>query len=406
MAKKQTEPADKLATFATSLTARIGAQRKALEKKFGVDIRPMPTVGLYLPHLALRYVFRGNVLLFGRSYVVFGPPGSCKSSLLYWLYRLFVQAGGYYMHLEAEDKDQPALRASVLGYPAHIDDDQWRHRVATLNDYQKLYYSYCEWFRDQCGKLGVGRRVPFIVGIDSLTAKLAENTLDAFTDNDGATTQRFGDAANAIAQWMRWATNTIHGWPFLLVGVNHDKAKPGKSQYDAKTHHAPGGDHPLFAATTRILVERSRQLPRLANGDEGVTVRMKVDKNSASVTGQQIEVDFKWNATEPQQRSWWDFDKASIVLLESLIENAKGQLSENLQDLLQLQKHAGGLWSSKALDVAKSDAVTAAELGARLEMSPLLPDVERLLEIRQGLIFSPGDDMETYMQKTAGYTDE
>jgi hypothetical protein len=57
MAKKQTEPADKLATFATSLTARIGAQRKALEKKFGVDIRPMPTVGLYLPHLALRYVF-------------------------------------------------------------------------------------------------------------------------------------------------------------------------------------------------------------------------------------------------------------------------------------------------------------------------------------------------------------
>lgn len=395
--KKNKDPEAAMSAFLGGLEARLDLQRARAEEVHGDAIVPVDLAGLWLPHLSLRYVFRRRVLPFCRSYGVFGPPGSGKSALVYYFYKLFVDAGGRYLHLETEDKDQQDLRESVTGYPGHINDSKWRHRAPTINAYQMLYYGYLEWMRLECEKADVGRTVPFIVGIDSLTAKLAEHTENAFVKAGGQVTQRFGEAAGSLANWFRMATNSLHGWPFVLFGVNHDKEKTDR--YGNPQHHAPGGSHPLYMATTRILCERVKVLNRVASGEEGILVRLKSDKNSAAPTGQFVEVEFKWNAAGGQRQvSWWDWDKATTVLVHALIENSEADLAKALKAATGLVKVNNGAWTSKVLGI--TEPVSPSEMGKALEASPVIEELDKLLEVREGVVFKPGDDMSNHVQRT------
>jgi hypothetical protein len=402
----QVDPAAKLDEFAGAIGQRIINHNLKMEEDHGESIRTMPLIGPRLPHFCLRYAFRRNVMPFGRSYVVYGPEGSGKSSFLYWIYRLFVVSGGFYKHIELEDKDQPDLRVSVIGYPPHIDDRQWSHRAETINQYQQLYYQYCDWFKKHCEQLGVGRRVPYVTGIDALTSKLADNTLKAFVKNDGGVTQRFGEGANAIAQWLRMATNVLHGWPMAVVGVNHDK--PKKDDYDNDVHQSPGGRSIGFHASTRIRVERVKYLPRTAEGVEGMLSQFTFDKNSASVTGQRFQAEFLWNASnatsDRPQESWWDFDKASIRLLADTLknDNVKATQKEAIQDVLGLADATQGRFSCRALGVPKSDPLPPSELGRLLEQNEaVVGALEKVFDIRQGPEFRRGDDMADFMAMNA-----
>lgn len=405
MAKKKVDPAAARANFSDTLAARLDAQRAAIDKDYGEVVRAMPQIGLRLPHLCQRFLLRMNILPFGRSYVLYGPPRSCKSAFLYELYRLFLLAGGYYLHLETEDKDQELLRRSLTRYPTHIDDSKWRHRADTMNTFQALYYRYTKWMRAECERAEVGRTVPFVVGVDSLVAKATERTVKAYEAHDGAHTPQFGNEANALSGWLKTATNHLHGWPFVLAGVNHDKPKKDNRGFDV--HHAPGGDSQEFMATTRILMQRTGDLKRTAAGEEAQEVRLKADKNSASATGQQIVAEMRWfTDAQDNQQTWWDWDKATVYLLESLTDtdskDATGQRSRDLRDALGLAAHAQGRYSCKALGVSKDDALPAAELGALLEQNAeLAATLDRLLEVRQYRVWQPGVDLADVMAEAA-----
>lgn len=393
MARKKSPDASK---YNDVVNSRMLAQRARMEDTMGDDIVPVAVAGIALPSLALRYLFRLRVMPFCRSYLIYGPPGSCKSSLCYYIYKLFVDHGGRYMHLETEDKDQQELRVSVLGYPPHLDDNEWRNRCPHINAYQKLFYGYTGAMRDACAKAKIGRTMPFVVGVDSLMAKLPEHTLSTFEKQGGEVTPRFGEAANSIAQWFRFATNELHGWPFCLVGVNHDKEK--SDRHGNPNHNAPGGSSQTFMATTRILCEKVNYLKRSAEGVEGVTVRCKTDKNSASTTGQYLEVDFKWNATGERQVSWWDWDKATVLLLHALMENESASVADPIKDLTGLSKKNAGAWMAKPLGV--TEYVSPSELGKVIEASPVMEQLDRILEIRGGHVFTPGLDMSTHLTRT------
>lgn len=409
MAKKKPSDADpdaRLRDFSDGLEARQEAFQAGLFDKFGGTLRPMPQIGIRLPSLALRYLLRMNIFPFGRSYQYYGPSASAKSAFLYETYRWFVEAGGRYIHIETEDKDQELLRRSVTRYPAHITDKNWVFRAGTMQDYQTVYWAQAREMKAQCKKFNVGRRVPFVFGIDSLQAKLSNRTHEVYEKSDGAYKPQFGNEANATSSWLKYATNVIHGWPMVVVGVNHDKVK--KDDYGNDVHHAPGGASQKYMATTRILMQHVTHLKRTSDGTEGVLIDMQADKNSASVTGQRIRVEFKWRVDEVGvQTSWWDWPKTTVETLWHLIDRKNaGQLGRDLDARLGLRHKNAAAYTCKALGV--SDPVHPSELGLMIEADATLSaDLDKLLEVRDYQIWVPGQsDLATLMPEGDGEGDD
>lgn len=407
MAKKKVDPEEKLRAFHASVAEQRQADHGRLIAKYGESVISTPEIGLYLPYACLRYVFRMNVLPCCRFYQIYGPPASCKSAFLYWLYQFVVYNRGYYYHIEVEDKDQVTLRRAVVRPPAHIDDTKWQMRAEDLNMYQVGYYNILKLFKDYCEAQDVGRTIPLVVGIDSLAAKLPEETQRAFASGeDGATARRFGDTAWHISHWLKMATNSLHGWPFYGVGVNHDK--PSKNKQGHNVHLASGGYAPEFMSTTRVRMEKRGDVRRTADGREGRRVNLKVDKNSAAPGNEEIEVEFLWQFTQdpetgqPVEVAWFDWHKATVQMLDEVRE-AKGARGKNLHELLGLKNCGDGVWACRALGVSPGDKQGAAEVGAALEANAeLITQVDQILEVSRYAVFTPGvTDMADVLQARA-----
>src|SRR6185436_7718563 len=75
-------------------------------------------IGLWLPALALRYMYQSNVKPLGRSEIITGLPHSCKSAYLYEQFAWHRTANGGGWLCETENKDSPELRLSLTSYDA------------------------------------------------------------------------------------------------------------------------------------------------------------------------------------------------------------------------------------------------------------------------------------------------
>lgn len=370
------------------------------QKKVGMD--PLEAaasdVGLRLPHLCLRYLVQRTTLPFERSLIIFGPPGSNKSSFLCWLYGFVYAAGGRYLHLEVEDKDIPELRLSLTGYKANAG------RVVpceSMDHFQRQVKEKTDYFKAVCGRAGgPGRRVPFIVGIDSLVAKMTEEAYGVVDKDDGATGRRFADEARSLSDWFKVVPKYITGWPIYLAAVNHDKPVKGE-RFGQTEHKSPGGHAPNFYSTYRILLNRVRKFAPNRDGWQGNRIAFCTEKNSLGADKLRIEAEIAWRPTVrpnvngdlvPAQDTVWNWHKATTEMLER-IQAGKGPAGRVVEEYVGLSKD-NGRYRSATLGVRGDQAMSASEFGRYIESLPdLLAELEPRLGIRTGRPFDPGVDL-------------
>lgn len=371
-------------------------------------------IGLPLEHLCLRFLFQRSSYPLQRTMLLFGPTGSNKSALMYWFYDLFRRHRGNYLHLDTEDKDTPVLRLSLTGYDEKAG---WSRQCTSMDAFQMAVKKYIDWFQGECSK-GPGKKSPFVLGIDSLTAKMTENAQSKMDSDQGAAGKRFADEARSLSDWFKYVPNMLQNWPIGLIAVNHDKPVPSTVIPGALEHKSPGGSAPLYYATYRILVLKVKQLPQDASGWEGNRIKLEMYKSSLGTDRRKIEVDFSWRSLAAPsrsgkqivtaQQSHWNWHKATIEFLMQTMEKAKGSARATaIADLVGLVKHTGGRYSAKGLGVASSDAMKPSELGALLETkTAVLTQLEPALGIHTSIPYADGVDFDDQLVAAKAAVDD
>ncbi len=347
-------------------------------------------VGMYLPALCLRYLFQSNVIPMSRMGQIVGEEGSCKSSLLYEIMRLTRANKGRSYLMEAETKDSPILRMSILNY----DDKAVVIRPCESMEEWQEGLTYCI---DLVQGLmigtktnpGPGKIAPVCFGVDSLMGKACRDTI-AKIQKEGFAQRAFPAEALLISQYMKYIPQQIAKWPFILWGINH--LKPGTDQQGRPKNSIAGGKSLKFQETYEIEMKRIKDIKKV--GVNGITLKLLMRKNSLGQSRLSIDADMLWWLDEENdyvQRTVWDWNAATIELLLSF----EGSRANKICDVcgIKLVDKSKKLVCSEVLGVPRSDPVSFSKAGELIENNPeVIKGLHQLLSVHEHLVFRPGVD--------------
>ncbi len=359
-------------------------------------------VGLPLPALCLRYLFQSTVFPLSRITQITGEEGSCKSALLYEIFRWhFCHGGGAVFH-ENEGKDSPELRDSILQYnqvwlrrlditPTH-SLEEWQ---AALTEFVKLASDY------QTRQDGPGRTIPIAFGIDSLMATAPREEIEKIMKS-GHATRNFALAAYLISQYMRTMPSQLKTFPFSIIGTNH--LKPATDYMGRPTSNIPGGKSVKFMETYEIEMKRAPtpDIDRLEYG--GIKLKITMRKNSLGPSRKQIGAELLWwNSQDPvtrmiRQQTAWDWDTASIETLLSFNDAKAGKKSiyAEIMKILPLHNVNPSRREATCPLLGFDQATHFRSIGAALESRPdLLMQMYPIMGITPRRVFQPGVDYRT-----------
>lgn len=347
-------------------------------------------VGLYLPALCLRYLFQSNVMPLTRMGQIVGEEGSCKTALLSEVFRWVRCNNGRNYLMEAETKDSPVLRLSILNYdekavvvkPCDSLED-WQEGLTYFIDLAKRKLDGTK------SNPGIGRIVPVGFGVDSLMGKACKDTIEKIR-KEGFAQRSFPAEALLISQYMKFIPQQIAGWPFVLWGVNH--MKPGQDAAGRPKANVAGGKSLKFQETYEIEMHRVKDIKKV--DIQGITLKLLMRKNSLGQSRLSIVVDMLWWHDEDNdyiQRTVWDWNTATIDLLLSF-EGSRANKIQAACDLHVIDKSKKIIWSD-ALGIPKTDPLTFNEAGQLLEQNvAVLNQLHKLLRVYEYQVFQPGVD--------------
>lgn len=354
-------------------------------------------IGLPLPSLALRHLFRSTVFPLGRITVLTGEQGSCKSSMLYEMFRWHRRYKGGAFLEETENKDSQQLALSFVDW-----DDQairtTKHKVA--NDWMKGVDERFDGVKDFCegtkASPGPGRKILTAIGVDSMTALLSEGTVEEI-GKTGVPERRFPLEAGMISNWLKQVAPKVDGWPVSLLFTNHDK--PGTDNRGIKQHRMPGGYAPKFHATYILLMTRIGKIETAEF--EGRRIKFAMTKNSLGPDGGSIVANMLWRdeiietpeGPIARQRSLWDWHSASIDFLYERMNHKLKTVANRLKDIIDLHFTSGRRVWSDALGISKDSPIGYRQAGILLEENEeLCHSLHRILGISERAVYRPGVD--------------
>lgn len=335
MAKKKDTGVNVADFFAAQLSQR--AAENGRDDVYMGDEGDRIIIGLPLTAFSLQYIFGNTVFPYTRMTELIGRSGSCKTALLFEMYRWHIfnttevvpfypeEAHGGYVHNLVELRDSPGLRDSILqlntktNYPVIITKE--------VEDWEK---SCTDWIKHAESTFDEGMMpYPVALGVDSLTAgttrKEAEDTW-----KDGYASPNFSQIARSINLWTKVYFSKMAPWPVSFIGINHVKESKDNRGYTER--RVPGGEAIKYAATFLLRLNKMSDVERL--DESGRNIEIFSEKNSLSSAGQQrsIKVQMKWQYDDNgKQTTIWDWHDASVELLASFEATRKKRIADVVQ---------------------------------------------------------------------------
>jgi hypothetical protein len=351
-------------------------------------------VGLYIPHLILRYLFQSTVIpLGGRMMQITGKQMSCKSSLLYWFYKLFRFYKGKAHHIEVETKDSEPLRMSLLEYDEKAVQP---HKADSMEDWQELVLYLVDadkGVKGQLIKAGVATRFPVVMGIDSFTAK-ASREIQEKIESAGHAGRDHPIEAMSISKFLKTLPHKFADVPWFLIGTNH--LKPSQDFMGRPVDNVGGGMSLKFQETFEVKMQRISKMQLLSY--EGMRVSLLTAKNSIGPFDKEIEAEMLWctDRETGRQKTWWDWDSATVELIlgknckRDALSTQKTKVKE-LMELTGIRDSTGGRAFSKILDIPQTDPQAYEVVGRALEKrTDILQEIHKILGIQEHVSFIVG----------------
>jgi len=270
--------------------------------------------GIPIDSLALQYLLTSTVIPLERIIELSGPFGSGKSTLGYEIMRMLVAYGGLGSLIETENKTSEPLMRSVMT-PGLADLVRFS-RVKSVDKAQdRLTFDLSKY-----PKMCPAKNIPMCIMLDSLVGSPAEETLGKI-DTEGHSGRGYSMEALMYSSYFSSLSDKLMGMPLLFVYTNHEKQKIEESRFKSygPSIRNPGGSAPDFHNTYHIRVIKTDRVTSKTQ-DQGYSLLLQTLKNSMGIDKRKIKVNFRWNHYREeggrlQQRSWFDWDKATAELL-------------------------------------------------------------------------------------------
>lgn len=390
------------------IAGRINAQYFSSEDASDDIQQAFGQIGLYLPHLCLRYLFQIRCLPLERFLLIEGPPGVNKSSFLFWLYYLFRLNSGNFLHLHTEGKDTSDLRLSILKYDAGAG---WTCYPKTLDELFNLFKEKLDWLEGEVyPKSKVKDEIPLIIGIDSLSATLSEETIRRFESNRGVPERRYSTEALKLTDWFRGLYTRLHDKPYFVAAINHEKQKT--TPMGLPSYYVPGGIAQSFHASYKLQMAKLGEIKQTAKGWQGNSIKLKMIKNSFGTTNVSINADIIWKTEKriskkgksyTYQVTIWNWYKGTAELLVALSKTPT-PAGKYVKEKIKIEKYLGK-YRAKGIGIDEyTDAISFSNVFEN--NYDVLDELEPLLGIHNAIPFKAGTSYESQKEQARKYVHE
>jgi len=389
--KKTIDASETDATQSSMVAGMVAGLKNAKDiADFNVGGMFSQEVGIPLPSIALRYLFQSTCIPLSKIIQIAGEEGSAKSAFLNEMANWILTFKGLYVYAENENKDTRNLRSSILGWDPLKTQNIIETATTDMQEWQTfMTRNILNAKNIQTAKGGIGRTVPVMFAVDSLTGTPLKEQVEE-VEADGSAKIGYPVMANVLAKYFRTMPKQIADYPFWFVATNH--AKPGSTPQGLPTVNIPGGKSIKFMETLEIQMSRVRDINKMTA--KGLTVRFKTNKNSMGPGRKTIEADLLWTIGEDatgnfRQYTAWDWHTAAIKLLasfdtEAYMRNAIREITD-----IRITKASACLATSELLGAV--EPISYYEMSQRLEQRPdILSKLYKLLHITPTAEFETG----------------
>ena len=325
MAKKKVDLAQ--STFTDFFSTQISSSQNNIGRSdiYMGDESQAVVIGIPLKAFSLRYFFQNDCFPLSRMTELYGPSGSCKTALLFEMFKWHVDFSGGYVYNLTEARDTPDLRSSIIGHEK--DKGFPTNKCGSVEEWQRSITLWLKQGRKLWPNLG-GCPFPVAIGVDSLTGVTTESDISDIWEKNHASIG-FAKGANLINTYCKFLFNELRVWPFSFIGVNHVKISKDRNGFNLK--RIPGGDALTYHATMKIYTNLKDKIEKLKESVR--VVELSMEKNSLSNAGENrvITVSMKWSVDdEGKQHTLWDWHEATIATILSMSATLKGKACDLL----------------------------------------------------------------------------
>lgn len=351
--------------------------------------------------LILQCVIETNGIPFTSVMEIVGDKGSNKTALLLELanfvngrYHASSDYAGFMDYMSAETKHPDKMILAMCGYP----DEEIELRPTAMRAVNPFICpSMDEWQRTALRRAKAYRKlvdpkrcIPYILGIDSFTAKLMEETSDKI-ERDGIPGRQHSFEAQAIKKWAITYCKEMNHYPTIIAGINH-VARDRQPNTMELTRHKPGGRYLNYLETLDFDVKKlGKTLVTKPNFETPVPsvqtnkIMIKAEKNSLGMSGKKCITYVRWyytmpeahhiNPDSPRQRMHWLWGRALVEHLDvtadtcTLDEHGKDQLRSICH--VVCKNKSASIYSCRQVPESKN-GMPAEELGRIIETDPKL----------------------------------
>jgi len=335
------------------------------------------TLVIPFPGFCLEWLFGVNGCPLSRSWGLTAEPHVGKTAMLYEMirwHRLLGGRGG--VGCTEGDKDSQTLRNSIVKYdqkafefrPCKILEDWQAYIMKATDRVLKLFDKNPEY------------TVPICFGVDSYVGALCKAKTKSILE-EGFATSSYATEAKLIGDWLRvYSNHKLSGNPITLVGTTHTYVNQQQGQmpsFGPPKQIASGGQKLAYMSAINLFMANAGKTDTV--DVKGQKVRFSLPKNTLAGTKgfRSLVCGLYWSHDELENRqvTWWDWDEATTMLLIDS-ENFSAETMKGIKSICNIQAISGGRYHCKALGIPESEAVSASEMGKRINTDP---------EIRQSL---------------------
>jgi recombination protein RecA len=347
--------------------------------KFQLANKELPPTGLIIDNPGLEHALDRRFIAYGRCYLLYGKKGNSKTSLLFDLFKLFINNGGDAIWIETE-------HAGDLDYARKqgIDVDGEHFTIqqpATLEEGLTLAKDY---IKNYTGLYPDGDGPPLIIGFDSIAGTMTEYE----EENNKIGENKVGNHAKLMADFYRKIVEPLACENIIFVACNQLKDRIGGMSFGVEPGEAMlGGEAPRFSSTYQWKVVRTKDLT--AKDDYGVDRKI----------GSRHELIVRRNKLGREGNSQWvEFDlyiNGGIDWYSPQVRNA----AEVYTDLVE--KATGGYYYWKIPNITYY-AVENDEKGNVVSVPKIVDTEKKYREQEMALIFRDSPEIKQILRTRDG----
>ncbi len=225
------------------------------EIRLGDDVAP--ATGLIVDNPLFEYILDRRFLAYGRCYLTYGRKGNAKTSLFFYLAKLFQQNGGDVIWIETE-------KAADLDYARNQGVDTSRLIIPEVNSLQQAL-TVAETAIKNLPQAYPDGNTPVLICLDSIGGAITDYELDA---KISVGESRVGEHARVMSSFYRRIVNPLSYEKAIFLGLNQLKDKIGGMTFGNEPGEALlGGDAQRFHSTYQWKVDRLKDM--VMKGENG-----------------------------------------------------------------------------------------------------------------------------------------